>query len=69
MNIVKNIKEIERLYFDEVKEHENTKSVNLHLINKYECLQELCTELIELHMNNNEDYKKSIKKIKDFLDT
>lgn len=68
MNAAKNVREIEKLYFDEIKEHEFTKSVAQDLAKKYEELRSACCDLFNCGENHMSPRPEHLQKIKLLID-
>lgn len=63
MNYAKKVRELEKIYFNDSKEHENNKVELLEIQRKYDELQSLCRDLLDNYDDKN-DIEMSIVKIK-----
>lgn len=66
MNNAKKVREMQEIYFIETKEHEKVKKSLDKVSKKYEILEILCKELIDLY-DCNSDISKSIHNIKNHI--
>lgn len=66
MNDAKKVSEMQEIYFYESKEHEINKSKLEKLGNKYNELETLCKELVDLY-DCNDNIEISVQKIKHHL--
>jgi len=63
MNYAKKVRELEKIYFNDSKEHENNKVELLEIQRKYDELQSLCRDLLDNYDDKN-DIEMLIVKIK-----
>lgn len=63
MNYAKKVRELEKIYFNDSKEHETNKVELLEIQKKYDELQSLCRDLLDNYDNKN-DIEMLIVKLK-----